>query len=80
MDAEILLIVLKKKNDANGTQIFIPQVMHMIINHFVSKKLCQEVMFIIVHTDGDKIWAYDIKKKMDDANGTATLMLSGEAP
>ena len=75
MDAEILLIVLKK-NDAYGTQIFIPQV--MIINHFVSKTLCQEVISILVHTNGDKIWVYD--KKMDDANGTATLKLSGEAP
>ena len=53
--------------------------MHMIINHFVSKKLCQEVMSIIVHTNGDKIWVM-IKKKMDDANGTATLKLSGEEP
>ena len=62
MDVEKLLIGLKKKNDANGTQRFIPQVMHMIINHFVSTKLCQEVMSIIVHTNGDKIWENDKKE------------------
>ena len=36
--------------------------MHMIINHFVSKQLCQEVMYIIVHTNEDKIGVYDKKE------------------